>query len=139
MLSIFAAAAVLNADSVDVNAVYALQNLDSVLTVNQVILTETPRIIVQQCEVSLDTLKLAFQFARFYLAGRVAEAMQLPGYESAEITTTYPKLKQKKVYALLCHDDGNLPEIIFENTGDLGVLELTYITNQGMVIAVEKL
>ena len=139
MLSVLALAAVLNSDSVVVNEVYALKNLDSVLTANQVILTDTPRVVIQTNDVSMETLKEAFQFARLYLQGKLAEAGALPGYENAEVVATYPALKKKKVYALLRHDDGNLPEVIFENTGDLGALEITYITRDGMVIAVAKL
>lgn len=139
MLPVVVLAAVLNSDSVDVNEICALKNLDSVLTVHAVVLADTPTVVIQTYDVPMGTLKEAFRFARLYLQGNVAEATAIPGYEKAEVVVEYPALKKKKVYALLRQDDGNLPEIIFENTGDLGALELTYITSKGIVVAVEKL
>ena len=157
MLHIVAIAAILNADSVNVNAVQELKNLDSLLTAHQVVVTDTPIIVIQTCEVAKDTLAAAFRYARLYLQGRVADAKKMPGYEYAAVTVEYPETKKsevtvggittvveradlnkKKVYALLNHTEGNLPEIIFRNTGELGVLELTYITEKGTVIAVAK-
>ncbi|MEK7518964.1 MAG: hypothetical protein AAB424_00075 [Patescibacteria group bacterium] len=139
MLPVFALAAVLSTDSVNINDVHALKNLDSVLTTYQVVLTDTPTVIIQSGDVNLDSVGAAFQFARRYLRGEVSDVKKVPGYEQAIVVVEHPEPKTVKVYVLLCHDDGNLPEIIFRNTGDLGVLELTYITREGMVIAVEKL
>lgn len=139
MLPILVAAAVLNADSVNVNDVQSLKNLDSVLTAHQIIVTDTPTIIIQTCAVASDTLLAAFQFARRYLREEVVDVKKVPGYEHAIVVSERPEPGKQKVYVLLCHDDGNLPEIIFRNTGELGILELTYITRDGMIIAVSKL
>lgn len=139
MFPVIALTAVLNADSVNINDVHALKNLDSVLTEHQVLVSDAPTIIIQTCDVAPDSLRTAFQFARRYLRGQVTDVKSEPGYEQAIVVTDRPEPNRVRVYVLLCHDDGNLPEIIFRNTGELGVLELTYITNQGMVIAVAKL
>ncbi len=139
MLLVLMVAAVLHADSVNINEVHALKSLDSVLTVHQVVATDTPTIVIQTGTVTIDSVKAAFDFARRYLRGQIADVQREPGYEHAVVFVERPEPGKVKAYVLLCHDEGNLPEIIFRNTGELGVLELTYITNQGMVIAVEKL
>ena len=139
LAAILAVSSVLNADSVDINNVNALRNLDSVLTTHQVVVTDTPTIIIQTCNVPMDTLKAAFLYARLYLRGREAEAAKLPGYERCTIVREHPEEGKVKVYVLMNHTEGNLPELMFRNTGQLGVLELTYITEKGKAIAVEKL
>ncbi len=138
MLPILALAAVLNADSVNVNAIYALEDLDSVLIERQVVVADTPTILIQTCDVSADTLKTALHFARLVWRGQYNAARNIPGFEHAILARDKSESTRDRRYALLCHDDGNLPEVIVEVTKELHVLVLTYITNKGMIIAVAQ-
>lgn len=138
MLVSIALCAILNTDSVDVNALSALPNLDSVLIAHKISVSDTPTVLIQTCQVPMDTLKAAFRYARLYLKGREDEAKRLKGFEHGIVEPIQIEDGKQKVFVLLCHDSGNLPEIIFRNTGELGVLELTYITSKGKVIAVQK-
>jgi hypothetical protein len=139
ILAALALSTVLNAQSVNVNDVMALRNLDSVLTECNVVLTDTPTVIIATCDVPMDTLATAFRYARIIMKRGKPNLADFPGYEHAQIVNDRPTEGKKKFYILLHQDDGNLPEIICEVSGELGAIRLTYITNKGTVVAVEKL